>query len=49
MRSGADTATGALDAALDRIAHLDPALRAFTTLLGTDGRAAAAAVDARDA
>lgn len=49
VRSGADTATGALDAALDRIAHLDPALRAFTTLLGTDGRAAAAAVDARDA
>ncbi|MFN3338286.1 MAG: amidase [Dietzia sp.] len=48
VRSGAGTATQALDAALDRIAHLDPALRAFTTLLEADGRAAAAAVDARE-
>ncbi|MBB1031000.1 amidase, partial [Dietzia sp. SLG310A2-38A2] len=48
MRSGTGTATEALDAALDRIDHLDPALRAFTTLLGAQGRSAAAAVDALD-
>lgn len=48
VRSGAGTATEALNSALDRITRLDPALRAFTTLLDEEGRSTAAAVDASD-
>ncbi|WP_291086120.1 amidase [Dietzia sp. UBA5065] len=46
VHSGAGGALESLDAALDRVADLDPALHAFTTLLRADGRAAGAAVDA---
>ena len=45
VHSGADTAAGTLDTALARIADLDPALHAFTTLLPAEGRSAATAVD----
>lgn len=47
VRAGARGALDTLDAALDRIDDLDPALHAFTTLLRADGRSAGAAVDAR--
>lgn len=46
VRSDASGALETLDATLARVAELDPALRAFTTLLVADGRAAAARVDA---
>ena len=46
VRAGAVGAQATLDAAFDRVHDLDPALRAFTTQLRSDGRAAAAAVDA---
>lgn len=46
VRTGALGALETLDAAFDRVADLDPNLRAFTTLLRADGRSAGAAVDA---
>lgn len=46
VRTGAVGALETLDAAFDRVADLDPSLRAFTTLLRADGRSAGAAVDA---
>ena len=47
VRTGATGALETLDAAFDRVDDLNPSLRAFTTLLRADGRAAGAAVDAR--
>lgn len=47
VRTGALGALQTLDAAFDRVADLDPTLRAFTTVLRADGRSAAAAVDSR--
>lgn len=48
VRSGAGSAMETLDAAFARIDHSDPVLHAFTTLLRADGRAVAAAVDAKE-
>ena len=48
VRSGAHGALETLDAALARVAAIDSSLRAFTTPLTADGRAAAARVDAMD-
>lgn len=48
VHSGACGALESLDAAFERVADLDPALRAFTTLLRADGRSTGAAVDALD-
>lgn len=47
VRSGTLGALESLDTAFGRVADRDPSLRAFTTLLRADGRAAGAAVDAR--
>ncbi len=46
VRTGALGARETLDAAFDRVAGLDPTVRAFAALLQTDGRAAADALDA---
>ena len=46
VRTGELGALETLDAAFDRVADLDPSLRAFTTILRADGRSAGAAVDA---
>ncbi len=47
VRDGSGGALELLDAAFDRIADKDSSIRAFTTLLRADGRAAAARVDSR--
>ncbi|WP_010540145.1 amidase [Dietzia alimentaria] len=46
VRAGAIRASATLDAAVERVADLDPTLRAFTSLLHAESRAAADAVDA---
>src|SRR5699024_6583800 len=47
VRARSGGALELLDAAFDRIADKDSSIRAFTTLLRADGRAAAARVDSR--
>lgn len=48
VRAGTKGALETLDDAFDRIIDRDSSIRAFTTLLRADGRAAAARVDGRD-
>lgn len=48
VHAGTRGALETLDAALDRVADRDQSIRAFTTLLRADARAAAARVDALD-
>lgn len=47
VHSGSVGALESLDRSIDRVDHLDPSLRAFTTRLDDAGRAAAASVDAK--
>ncbi|MBB0970333.1 amidase, partial [Dietzia aerolata] len=47
VHTGSIGALETLDATFDRVADLDPSIRAFTTVLRADGRSAGAAVDAK--